>query len=307
MRRLLTLMVIPHSDAHVREFNLAVPILWAAACAVLIFVGISAYFAYGYFARIGAEIEYSSLTVENAELENHVNTLSDRMQSLSGRIQHLDQADTRMRAFARMAEPAADGAAETLDLEAPQANWSTSHNYDATDEYITLDQLTQEAKLVRARLDSILSTVANLQQERSRIPSIFPVKGEGWYSSYFGYRTDPITGQRTFNNGIDIAGRKGTPIVATADGVVDAARHHQRLGNVVSIDHGNGLRTVYAHLEGLQNVKTGQAVARGDIIGKMDRTGTTRAVLLHYAVILNNKAQDPLKYIYDDNGRRSLF
>jgi murein DD-endopeptidase MepM/ murein hydrolase activator NlpD len=307
MRRFLTLMVIPHSDEHVREFNLAAPILWASACAVLVFVGISAYFAYGYFARIGAEIEYSSLTVENAELENHVNTLSNRMQSLSGRIQDLDQADTRMRAFARMAEPTVDGTAETLDLEAPQADWSTSYDYDSADEYASLDQLTREAKLVQAGLDSILLTVANLPQERSRIPSIFPVKGEGWYSSYFGYRTDPITGQRTFNNGIDIAGRKGTPIVATADGIVDAARHHQRLGYMVSIDHGNGLRTVYAHLEGLQKVQTGRAVARGEVIGKMDRTGTTRAVLLHYAVILNNKAQDPLEYIYDDDRRRSLF
>ena len=148
MRRFLTLMVIPHSDEHVREFNLAAPILWASACAVLVFVGISAYFAYGYFARIGAEIEYSSLTVENAELENHVNTLSNRMQSLSGRIQDLDQADTRMRAFARMAEPTVDGTAETLDLEAPQADWSTSYDYDSADEYASLDQLTREAKLM---------------------------------------------------------------------------------------------------------------------------------------------------------------
>ncbi|SVE36803.1 uncharacterized protein METZ01_LOCUS489657, partial [marine metagenome] len=80
-----------------------------------------------------------------------------------------------------------------------------------------------------------------------------------------------------------------------------------RLGHMVSIDHTNGLRTVYAHLEAHDGVKTGQKDYRGDEIGKMDRSGRTTAVHLHYAVILNNRAEDPLKYIIDNPSHSTLF
>jgi hypothetical protein len=301
MKRFITLMVIPHNDEHVREFNLAAPILWVSAGLVVLFIGTAAYFAYGYYARQGAENAYAGLKTENGELENHTETLRARMKDLSGRVSDLSQADTRMRAFARMTEPTVHRPLDE-DLNPVQGAYG-----DATDGYASLDQLTREAGMLSHGFERVLSSMTEAGEKTRHIPSIFPVQGEGWYSSTFGYRTDPITGQPSFNSGIDIAGRKGTPIVVTADGRVDAARYHKRLGSMVSIDHGNGLRTVYAHLESHTLVKTGQTVTRGEVIGKMSRSGRTTAVNLHYAVIRNNKAQDPLDYIFDSRERRTLF
>lgn len=302
MKRFLTLMVIPHSDEHVREFNLSAPILWAAAALLVLFVATASYFAYGYYARQGAESAFADLKVENAELENHLVTLRSRMSDLSERVTDLSQADTRMRTFARMTGPSA---APALEEDLPPGDDNIFAISSA--EYASLDQLTREAKRLAEGYDSLLAALGGAGDVKRRIPSIFPVKGEGWYSSTFGWRTDPITGQLSFNSGIDIAGRKGTPIIATADGRVDVARHHNRLGHTISIDHGNGLRTIYAHLEGHDTVKPGQQVSRGQTIGKMSRSGRTTAVHLHYAVIRDNKAQNPLDYIVDSRQRRTLF
>ena len=301
-------MVIPHNDDHVREFNLAAPFLWGVTALGIAFLGTACYFAYGYYARLGAELEYADLKVENTELSTHLTALRTRMTSLTGRVGDLRQADTRMRAFARMTEPSAasrDGHQEGGLDEAGSEN--TDYGISSSDGYSSLGQLTREAKLLEVGFDSLLATLSNAGNALRHIPSIFPVNGEGWYSSTFGYRTDPITGQRSFNRGIDIAGRKGTAIIATADGKVDAAKFDTRLGHMVSIDHTNGFRTVYAHLEGHDMVKPGQTVSRGDIIGKMSRSGVTTAVHLHYAVIRDKKVQDPLTFIFDNRQRSTLF
>ena len=297
MKRFLTLMIIPHSDDRVREFNLGAPLLWAGGVAVLMFLAVASYFAYGYYARQGAETAYAGLTTENKELENQLSSLRDRMTGLSDRVDALRSADTRMRAFTRTTE---------LNVPDPSAPESDSHASGASG-YASLDRLNHDAERLAAGYDSLFKAVQSAGTSSRQIPSIFPVRGEGWYASHFGYRTDPITGQRSFNNGIDIAGRKGTPIVATADGTIESALHHNRLGHMVVIDHGNGIRSVYAHMEDHGLVKKGQTIRRGETVGKMDRSGRTTAVNLYYAVIRDNKAQDPRDYIFDDRARRSLF
>ncbi|MBE81819.1 MAG: hypothetical protein CME21_04575 [Gemmatimonadetes bacterium] len=301
MKRCLTLMVIPHNDDHVREFNLAAPILWIIGLLLVLFIVTASYFAYGYYARQGAEMEFAHLKTENEALETHLISLRTRMRGLLDRVSNLKQSDTRMRAFARLPEPTTDSG-EYAPPEDPRP-----YALYSPDQFASLEQLSREANRLAEGYESLLQALTEGGDARRYIPSIFPVKGEGWYSSTFGYRTDPITGQRSFNKGIDIAGRKGTPIVATADGRVDAARYHQRLGYTVSIDHGNGLRTVYAHMDRKDAVKPGEQVSRGDTIGRMSNTGRTTAVHLHYAVILNNHAQNPIDYILENRQRRTLF
>ena len=304
MKRFLTLMVIPHNDDHVREFNLATSLIWAGATVLLLFILTAGYFGHAYYARQGAENAYADLKAENTELGAHLDILKTRMSSLSQRVGDLSTADTRMRAFARVIVTGPGGQPLISDARA-----SDEENIlgDSRVGYGNLDQLTREASDLAARYDSLRAAVYTAGDVRRSIPSIFPVKGEGWYSYNFGHRTDPITGEPSFNNGIDIAGRKGTPIVATADGRIDVARYHSRLGYMVSIDHGNKIRTLYAHLESVSLIRPGQRVSRGDVIGKMARTGRATAVNLHYAVILKNKAQDPLDYILDDGQRHTLY
>ncbi|MEO0259145.1 MAG: peptidoglycan DD-metalloendopeptidase family protein [candidate division WOR-3 bacterium] len=130
---------------------------------------------------------------------------------------------------------------------------------------------------------------------RKRTPSISPVKS-AFVTAKFGYREDPFTGIIKFHKGIDIAGPKGTPIFATADGIVKYAGWKEGLGLTVEIDHGNGFITVYGHNDRIL-VKPFQRVRRGDVIATMGSTGLATGVHLHYEVKLFEKNLNPIYYI----------
>jgi murein DD-endopeptidase MepM/ murein hydrolase activator NlpD len=125
-------------------------------------------------------------------------------------------------------------------------------------------------------------------------PAIRPTKG--WKSSKFGYRISPFTGRREFHKGLDIANRKGTDIIAPADGFVKYIGKKGFMGNVLIIDHGHGLVTRYGHL-GKSLKKRGEKVKRGDIIARMGNSGRSTGPHLHYEVHLNGVPVNPEKYI----------
>ena len=125
-------------------------------------------------------------------------------------------------------------------------------------------------------------------------PAIAPTKG--WVTSGFGYRRDPFTGRRTFHEGLDIAARRGTPIVATADGVVTLAGWKEGFGKTVMINHGFGYVTRYAHCSKII-VKPGQKVKRGEVIAYVGNTGRSTAPHLHYEVRVKGKPVNPYPYI----------
>ncbi len=125
-------------------------------------------------------------------------------------------------------------------------------------------------------------------------PSIRPTGG--WFSSGFGYRISPFTNQREFHKGLDIATRIGTPIIASADGLVVHVGREGNFGKMIAINHGYNLMTRYGHLHKFR-VKKGQYVKRGQIIGEVGNTGRCTGPHLHYEVILNSVPVNPLRYI----------
>ena len=128
------------------------------------------------------------------------------------------------------------------------------------------------------------------------IPSAEPVKGVAFTSSY-GVRSDPFRGTRAMHAGIDLAGPVGTPIYATADGVVGRSEYHNGgYGNLVELEHGRGIQTRYGHLSKLL-VSPGQRVKRGDKIGLMGSTGRSTGSHLHYEVRLDGKAVNPVPFM----------
>lgn len=130
----------------------------------------------------------------------------------------------------------------------------------------------------------------------SKIPLSHPVRGSFRYTSGFGKRRDPKTGGWRQHNGADMAGPRGTTIVATADGTVTFAARRGGYGRMVRIRHSQGFETLYAHLNSI-NVKVGQKVSRGDKIGAMGNSGRSTGVHLHYEVHLNGKPINPTQYI----------
>ncbi|MEE4153310.1 MAG: M23 family metallopeptidase [Erythrobacter sp.] len=134
-----------------------------------------------------------------------------------------------------------------------------------------------------------------LQQPVISVPSRQPVNA-GYVSSDFGWRRHPVLGGRRRHHGIDIAAPEGTPVYATADGMVERANYSGSYGNVIYLDHGSDLQTRYAHLSGL-NVRDGQRVKKGDLIGFVGSTGRSTGPHLHYEVRVDGVAVDPDPYM----------
>ena len=121
---------------------------------------------------------------------------------------------------------------------------------------------------------------------------------EGWYTSKFGMRLDPFTGSKVMHSGLDIAAAPGTPIYAPANGVVSYVGYESGYGNLVTIDHGYGVKTRYAHNSEV-TVKYGQQVKRGDKIAAVGSTGRSSGYHLHYEVRVNGVAVNPKDYIIE--------
>ncbi len=141
------------------------------------------------------------------------------------------------------------------------------------------------------RLDGA-QTVA---EPAAAIPSRKPVE-DIRLTSDFGSRSDPFTGRRRMHQGIDIPGPIGTPIYATADGIVSRAEWANGYGNLVEVNHGNGLQTRYGHLSKLIALPN-QRVVRGQLIGLMGSTGRSTGSHLHYEVRIAGAAVNPVPYL----------
>jgi murein DD-endopeptidase MepM/ murein hydrolase activator NlpD len=128
------------------------------------------------------------------------------------------------------------------------------------------------------------------------VPVRKPVAGEVDMSSPFGMRLDPFLGRPAIHTGIDLRGETGEPVHATAAGRVSIAGREGGYGNMIEINHGNGLATRYGHLSEI-DVKVGQTVRIGDIIGRIGSTGRSTGPHLHYETRINGEAVDPQKFL----------
>jgi murein DD-endopeptidase MepM/ murein hydrolase activator NlpD len=142
------------------------------------------------------------------------------------------------------------------------------------------------------------------ESARSSIPSREPVESMALTSS-FGVRSDPFNGRRRMHQGIDIPGPLGTPIYATADGVVERAEWANGYGNLIELNHGNGLQTRYGHLSKMI-AQPNERVRRGQLIALMGSTGRSTGSHLHYEVRIAGAAVDPSPYIRSTNYELAL-
>lgn len=131
------------------------------------------------------------------------------------------------------------------------------------------------------------------------IPSIQPINRFTFTSAY-GVRSDPFAGSAAMHAGIDLASPTGTPIYATADGVVDRAEWFGGYGNMVEIDHGKGIATRYGHMSRIA-AKSGQRVKRGELIGYVGSTGRSTGSHLHYEVRIDGRAVNPVPFLQSAN------
>ena len=165
-----------------------------------------------------------------------------------------------------------------------------------------LDMIASQLYHQSVSYDELFALARNKEEMLACIPAILPLKETEvkYISSYFGHRPDPIYKITKFHSGMDFSAQLGTEAYATGDGIVtDVDRDHWGYGNMVTIDHGFGYKTRYAHLQKFA-VRKGQKVKRGQLIGYIGNTGKTTGVHLHYEVLKNGVQVDPIHFLYDD-------
>jgi murein DD-endopeptidase MepM/ murein hydrolase activator NlpD len=145
------------------------------------------------------------------------------------------------------------------------------------------ESLSELEKLLQSKKDMLVHT-----------PSIWPV--HGWVTSGFGFRTNPFTGLTQMHEGLDIANRIGTPVIAPSDGIVSDTGKDSAYGNFILISHGFGINSRFLHLNKIL-VRPGQRVKRGDKIAEVGTTGKSTGPHLHYEVRVNGIPVNPLRYI----------
>lgn len=312
MKKHLTFMVIPHNESHVKEFHISRPVLWSGIGFLGFFMTIFMFYAVNYYMAQNKEAELEALKSENAEMKHQYVLIQERLDNFRHQIDGLTNQDRMMRAWVDLQEPGdavrqmGVGGGDDAD---PEWLGKVSSEVDQTflETYTSLDQLTREARFLEASFDTIVSKLKQDDHFRRHLPTISPVQGKWYRSSDYGTRKDPFTGRQQFHNGVDLAGWPGTPIVATASGIIEKVAFDRRLGHYVKIDHGNGYQTIYGHLRSKPNIKVGQKVARGDKIGEMGDSGRATATHVHYTVIRNGRTMQPLNYIFDDPSRASIY
>ena len=165
-----------------------------------------------------------------------------------------------------------------------------------------LDKIRKKVYLQSKSFDDLISLARNKEDMLRSVPAIIPISGKDLtrVASGFGLRIHPIYKIIKFHSGMDFTAPAGTDVYASGNGIVTAVQSSQRgLGKNIVIDHGFGYSSIYAHLSNF-NVRVGQKVQRGDVIGYVGNTGTSIANHLHYEIKLNGANVDPVNYYFED-------
>ena len=192
-------------------------------------------------------------------------------------------------------------AADVSLIGEPASSFSDDSYYKSLDTFYALRNSAISGAVTQViDRDSAFGSVAGIGMGASDLaidaPSLWPVIGP--ITSSFGQREDPVkgNGEGEFHSGVDISAPAGTPIRATADGVVKSADIESGYGREVILDNGHGIETCFAHMSGFA-VMEGQSVVRGQVIGYVGRTGRTTGANLHYEVRIHNTPVNPHKYM----------
>lgn len=226
-------------------------------------------------------------------LRENLNAMAVRLGQMQAQLVRLDTVGERLAKLAGF-KP------QDLAFNQPPARGGAVSSIPAQD--LSIGDFTSQLDLLTRQLDDrgdklgVLESLFTLDSARKKLlPSMRPVEG-GWYSSNYGWRIDPFSGQRAFHEGIDIVAEQGTAIRAAAGGVVVYSDFHPQYGNMIEIDHGNGLVTRYAHAL-KRTVKVGDVVLRGMKVGEVGKTGRVTGSHLHFEVRQRGAAINPAQFL----------
>jgi murein DD-endopeptidase MepM/ murein hydrolase activator NlpD len=242
----------------------------------------------GLFSAVGFVSSYLRMTWKVA----NYNALRDEAKSLRSRYQDLreayDQTNQQMASLQLFASEVITAYGLKNKLEGPG---------DIANEgrlALTYTETLEEYNFLKSASFSTFQRSYTQAWRNSMKPSMWPVDGR--LIGSFGDRSDPFSGGQAFHGGVDISGNLGTPVRATADGVISVAEYASGYGRTVSIDHGRGIQTLYAHLSRI-DVIAGQEIRRGEIVGAVGRSGRATGPHLHYEVRVGGNPINPYTFL----------
>lgn len=285
-KRHSTIIFVPHARAKFRKFKVSHRALFSAVSLITSSLCLSTFFSVQYFASISRTHELSKLKRENRELQKANAEFSHSIENLRTQLHSVEDKTRKLAIIAGVS---------TLDETNQTGGVGGIRQDEVNSPYgDEIDKMSFRSRHLESDLSTLEQKFVERNQVLSSTPSIAPVRGI--LTDGFGGRSDPFTGEAATHNAVDISSVVGQPVRAPADGVVVKSEWANGYGNVIYLSHGYGYSTRYGHLSAY-NVKPGQRVKRGDVIGFVGSTGRSTGPHLHYEVRLNDKPVNPLEFI----------
>ena len=300
-------IIVDNKTGRHRSFNANAFIFGVALAGLISIPAAAGYFAYrfgvGEAALTGEMVakwrevldeHRDAIETTRGDAEHTLEASAFRIAQLQARIVRLDALGERLTEVGRLDEgefdfsqPPAMGGPEN---PVGQAGYQPPAYIDL------LDRLAHDIEDREQQLGVLETLLAKRKMDRDVFIAGRPVK-KGWMSSRFGHRSDPISGNRAWHNGVDFAGKNGADVISVAAGVVVYADTRNGYGKMVEINHGGGYSTRYGHHKDLK-VKSGDIVRKGEVIGLMGSSGRSTGPHVHFEVFKNGRVVDPSSYIH---------
>ncbi len=328
-RKTVTIYLIANDESQTKK--LTMPVSYFKISAFIVAVVVISLFAglIDYFGLLAQSLENKKLKIENLNLQKQFQVVEGKLDSLQSGLDRVGMmtsklkliTDTQMKDRAeKLNFPAGAGVSspenpsermtnEQLLQQEPLVQSENPVNTfkgeiateKSTSNYATLviriDESVKDSALKEQSVIELWEMLSDRQSLLSATPYIKPARGP--IGSRFGYRIDPINGKQKMHAGVDIVAPPGTPVRAPADGVVSFAGWDEQFGKLVSIDHGYGVLTRYAHNSQIY-VQVGQKVSKFDVISASGNTGRSTGPHVHYEVRVNGIPVNPMNYILDE-------
>jgi murein DD-endopeptidase MepM/ murein hydrolase activator NlpD len=308
----MSITILKRSSHGMRSVKLRSRYLYSFGIFLFLFPLIAAYLGYNYALSSKKLMVVQAETISQWQLELHkqkqeidsakltstqkLNAMTARLAMLQAHVRRLDAAGERIlsisgidaKEFNFKQSPALGGPnsqeTKTLNL--------TTNNATLNNTFTNVELLLESREQQMMVLESLLM---DKHMGVERFISGRPTRA-GWLSSFYGKRIDPFNGKPAWHGGIDFAGTEGDFVYSTAAGVVTWVGDRSGYGLLIEISHGDGFVTRYGHNKSAQ-VKTGDVVSKGQAISTMGNSGRSTVAHVHYEILINGKAQDPLKYV----------
>ncbi|MEA1882129.1 MAG: M23 family metallopeptidase [Candidatus Marinimicrobia bacterium] len=293
-------IIVSERDTDVQQFHFSRQRLLTVAGIAVVFISVILFLSADALTGLLYKVKLKDLRANYQQLTQTLVNLQTELEDVSDQVGTIEKKDQAIRTYAGL--PQIDQDVRKMGVGGTNINNPSVDGIapDVTSRIseieMNVEALSRKVKLELKSYNTLYDKVRDHSDNLKIIPSIRPVQ-EGYLGSGFGYREDPFTGKVRYHYGQDFAVNTGTKVYSPADGKVRFTGNLGGYGKVLKVDHGNGYRTIYAHLLKIK-VKRGQELKRGELIAISGNTGRSAGPHLHYEVHQHGAPQNPLDYFF---------